>query len=194
MRGMRVVVAGVVGGIVMFMWGFVSHMVLPFGEMGVENLPDEAVLMPVMKTSIHHRGFYFFPGMESNANEAEQKAWGDKYAAGPRGVLIYDPEPGVVAMDAKMLGIELGSNVVAALLAAVVLAMVSGGIGRRAIAGSMLGLISFTSIDVSYWNWYRFPDKMIQGEFCVEVIGWVITGLAIALVLGSVKKPAAPVA
>jgi hypothetical protein len=194
MRGMRVVLAGIVGGVVMFMWGFVSHMVLPFGEMGVENLPDEAVLVPAMKASINHRGFYFFPGMESNANEAEQKAWGDKYSAGPRGVLIYDPEPGVVAMDPKMLGIEFGSNVIAAVLAAVVLAMVSGGIGRRAIAGSMLGLISFTSIDVSYWNWYRFPDAMIEGEFCVEVIGWVITGLAIAMVLGSAKKAAAPAA
>jgi len=193
MNGMRILVAGLVGGIVMFGWGFVSHMVLKIGEMGVENLPEEAVVLPVMKTSIHERGFYFFPGVQEGAGEAEMKAWGDKYAAGPRGVLIYDPEPGVVAMDPKMLGIEFGSNVLAAVLAAGVLASVGGGVGRRTVVAAAVGVISWVSIDVSYWNWYRFPSEMIEGQFLGEVIGWTVSGLAMALVMGSAKKAAAKV-
>lgn len=194
MRGMRVVVAGVVGGIVMFMWGFVSHMVLPIGEMGVENLPEESVVMPVMKTSINHRGFYFFPGKKQDANESEQKAWEDKYTAGPRGILIYDPEPGVAAMSPNMLGIELGSNVLASLVAAMVLACVGGGVGKRVFVATAIGLIGWMSIDVSYWNWFRFPTEVTEAACIDQVVGWLVSGLAMALVLGSAKKAAAPTA
>ena len=38
---MRVVIAAVVGGVVIFGWGAVSHMVLPLGTMGLSVMPDE---------------------------------------------------------------------------------------------------------------------------------------------------------
>lgn len=188
MRGMRVVVAGVIGGLVMFIWGFVSHMVLPIGEMGLESLPDEAVLTPAMKASINHRGFYLFPGLPSNPNEAEQKAFADKYTAGPRGILVYDPEPGVAAMSPQMLGIECGSNVVAAILGAMVLACVGGGVGKRVFVATMLGVIGWMSINVSYWNWFRFPALVTEAALIDQAVGWLVSGLVMAVILGMKKK------
>ena len=40
---MRILIAGVIGGLVMFMWGAVAHMMLPIGEMGMK-LPTEPEL------------------------------------------------------------------------------------------------------------------------------------------------------
>jgi len=37
----KVLVGGVVGGIVLFVWGAVSHMVLPLGEVGIKEMPNE---------------------------------------------------------------------------------------------------------------------------------------------------------
>ena len=34
---MRIYIAGLIGGIVLFVWGAVSHMVLPVGEMGIQQ-------------------------------------------------------------------------------------------------------------------------------------------------------------
>ncbi len=37
----KVLVGGVVGGIVLFVWGAVSHMVLPLGGVGIKEMPNE---------------------------------------------------------------------------------------------------------------------------------------------------------
>ncbi len=38
---MRVLLAGIAGGIAMFIWACCSHIVLPLGEAGVRMLPNE---------------------------------------------------------------------------------------------------------------------------------------------------------
>jgi len=168
----------------MFMWGAISHMALPLGEMGVKTLPGEQMIMPALKFSIQERGFYFFPGMDKNdKSEAAQKAWEEKYKAGPRGVLIFDPAGGEM-MSMSQLGTELGSNILASLLLALVLAQVQGGTRLRTMLGAALGLFAWASIDVSYWNWYRFPGEFTVAQMIDQGAGGLLTGLAIALVLG----------
>ncbi len=53
----RLLAAAILGGILMFVWGAVSHTVLPLGEMGMKNLPAEDALVPAMKLAINERGF-----------------------------------------------------------------------------------------------------------------------------------------
>lgn len=38
---MSIILAGIAGGIAMFIWSFRSHTVLPLGEVGVRMLPNE---------------------------------------------------------------------------------------------------------------------------------------------------------
>ena len=40
----RILIGGLVGGIVLFFWGFVSHMLLPIGEMGLQSLAQKTPL------------------------------------------------------------------------------------------------------------------------------------------------------
>jgi len=183
----RVVVAGIVGGIVMFIWGAVSHMLLPTGDLGVGSLPNEEIILPAMKTAITKRGFYRFPGMsDQEMSEAEIKGWEEKYRKGPRGIVIYDPSGGE-PMSATQLGTELASNIAAALLAAAILAQVPGGRGKRILCAMLLGILAWLSIDVSYWNWDRFPDMFLLNALIDQGAGWLFTGMAIALVLGKPK-------
>ncbi len=182
-RSIRVILAGIVGGVVMFVWGAVAHMVLPIGEMGVRSLPTDPALTTAMTTNIKERGFYFFPPYDpKDKSDAAMKAFEEKVKQGPNGVLIINPGPGE-GMSPKKLGVEFGSNLAAAMLAACVLSRYCGGRVCRTVAATMFGGIVWLSVNVSYWNWYEFPWDFTLGQALDSVLGWAVSGFAIALVL-----------
>src|SRR5262249_32247822 len=121
----RVILAGILGGILVFVWGFVSHMLLPIGEMGVHVLPDENAVVGPIRNTVKASGFYLFPGMDMSgkASESEQQAFAEKAKQGPVGVLVVRPEGREFAMG-RLLLTELGTNIVSALIAALVLSQV----------------------------------------------------------------------
>ena len=181
---MRIVQAGIAGGIAMFMWGFVSHMVIGVGSHGMKYMPNDAQVVAAMKANMPESGIYFVPGLdmtrEPTAEEwaaAEQKA-----AAGPTAFVVYNTS-GMGLMTPAQLGGEFASNVLGALVVAFILSWSAPGIGRRTMIGGLIGLAGWLSIDVSYWNWYRFPSAFIVDEMIEQVVGWLLTGLVIALVL-----------
>ena len=181
---MRIILAGIAGGIVLFMWGAFSHMVLPLGEAGIKSLPNEAAVMAAMKSNITEPGLYFYPGMPGghSANEAEQAAFEAKYKAGPHGILVYHPTGGEI-MPPSMLLTELLSNILAAIAAAFVISVMVSTFLGRVIAAGVFGLVAWLSVDVSYWNWYGFPTDYIAAQMGDQVIGWLLAGLAIAAIV-----------
>jgi hypothetical protein len=178
----RVAVAALVGGVAVFGWGALSHMVLPLGEMGMKNLPDSTVA--AIKADLKEPGFYFFPGMDpADKSEAGMKSWSDRYQAGPRGAVVFDPAPGVAAMSPRQLGTEFVSGLLAAFVAAFIFRMARVGAVGGAVLGAFLGIFGWLSIVVSYWNWYRFPTAMAEGELLDQGIGWLLAGFAMGLIV-----------
>ena len=57
----RVVVAGILGGLVVFVWGTTSHMVLTLSRMGVAPLPSQKKVLEVMGESVKEQRIYIFP-------------------------------------------------------------------------------------------------------------------------------------
>jgi hypothetical protein len=183
---MRLIIAGVVGGIVMFFWGFLSHMVLRIDDGGVKALPNEAPVVAAMKSNITAPGFYIVPGLEKmyDATDEEQKAWEEKYKAGPRAIVIYNPTGGEV-MSAKQLLFELASNIVAALFVAYILSLMVASFSKRVFAATLIGLSGWISINLSYWNWYGFPAAFVGSEAIEQSVGWLLSGIAIAFIIRS---------
>jgi hypothetical protein len=183
---MRIIIAAIVGGLIVFLWGAVAHMATPLGEMGISTLPDEARSLESF-TTVPASGMYFFPGMDMKKKPTpeEQKAWEAKIHAGPTGLLIIRKGPGEV-MSPAQLGGELASNIAAALVASILASMMIGSWLKRAFAVALLGVFGILSILVSYWLWYNFPTAFICGETVTEVVGWFLAGLAIAKI---VKPP-----
>ena len=185
----RVLIGGIIGGVAVFMWGFVSHMLLPTGDMGLKQIPGEDAVVAAMKSSIQNRGVYFFPGadMRKKMTPEEQKAWQAKLEAGPTGLLVYNPR-GEQALSPKQLLIELLSNMAAALIVAMLLSRLAGGFGSRALMVMLLGLFAWLSISVSYWNWYQFSNEFTRAEAIDQIGGWLVGGLVLAAI---VKGPQA---
>ena len=178
----RIIIATIVGGIVMFCWGAFSHMVLPFAEAGVTSVPNEAAVTSALESNIKEPGFYFLPGMENmhNATAEQQAAWAAKYEKGPTAIIVYHPT-GETAMSPKQMGIEFGSNVLAAFLVAVILSLSSASYLGRVLITTLIGAVGWASISLSQWNWYRFPKEVILAEGFDQVVGWLVTGIVMAL-------------
>ena len=185
----KIIIAGIVGGIVMFLWGAICHMVLPVGSMGLKHLPNEDAVLSALKQSVPESGLFFYPGMDMTRKltEAEQRAWEAKYAAGPTGLLLYNVQ-GSKPMPPSRLLMEVVSDILAALILAVLFSRMPGTVASRAIVGGCVGLFAWLTISTSYWNWYGFPAAFILGEGLDQTIGWLLAGA----VMGWVLKPKQP--
>lgn len=192
----RIVLAGVLGGLAMFLWSSIAHMALGLGSLGIQDIPNEQAMMGAMKNNLPQSGFYFFPGLgvAPGASRAERNAamnvYQQKVASGPSGILVYHSS-GQKAISAGQLLTELGTNVVQALLAAILLAFTGlrsygARVGFVALAGLMAGITT----NISYWTWYGFPGSYTAGYAFTEIIGYVCIGLVAAAIVKN-SKPGA---
>ncbi len=181
----KTLIAGILGGLVAFVWSAVIHMLPATGQLGLSmmNEPEPAVLA-ILKSNLSQPGLYFFPGMDlTKARTKEQEdAWTAKYKAGPSGLLLYHPN-GAEPMEPKQLVIEFFSTVLCGLIAAFMLAATVGSLACRATMVAMLGLFGWLAISVSQWNWYGFPFSFIALDAIDQVIGWLLAGFLMAKII-----------
>jgi len=179
----RVLLAGILAGIVVFVWSAIDHLVLPVGHMGVKTLPREEAVLSAMRAEIPEGGLYVFPGMDMSHRPSpdEYKAYEAKYVAGPVGILVLT-RGGQPVMTARQLSSELFTDILAGLVAAFVISQTAVPFGRRVLIVMLLGLFGWLSISTSYRIWYGFPTAYVIGEGIDQVVSWLWGGVAIAWV------------
>ena len=92
---MRLLIAALLGGIVLFFWGFVSHMILPIGEMGHGQAVNEDVVIAALKDGLPaEEGVYHVPGLAPDKYEdaAATAAYSAKAAANPMFRRVLDSQ------------------------------------------------------------------------------------------------------
>ena len=185
----RIIVAGIVGGIVMFIWNFVAHDLLPLGEMGVRLIPNEDAVTSVLQTNLGDiSGFYVFPsggltpGATREQKGAAMKKAEEQMAAGAGGVLIYRPKR--IFNFPKRLGIEFATEMLESLLAVFLLAQ-TGITGFGGKVGFVLtaGILAAITTNVPYANWYGFPKDFTLAQMIMMVVGFLLVGIVAGLLL-----------
>ena len=180
----RVLVGGLVGGVVFFVWGAVSHMLLPIGEMGISSIANEEPVVAAMREQIKAPGFYFVPGrdMSRQPTEAEMAAWTAKYEAGPTAIIIYNPT-GTSMMSGRQFGVQILADMVCGFVIAILLSMTAVGYVGRLAATVLVGVFGWVATSLPHWNWYRFPADFTTGEALDVVVGCLIGGAVIAAIV-----------
>jgi hypothetical protein len=189
----KIILAGFLGGIVVFIWSAISHMVLPIGGMGLKTIPNtEDAVLSAMKSNIQQPGLYLMPGydMSRTPTEAEWAALQAKYEAGPTAFLVYHPTGQKMMMPGQLIR-EALFNILCGIIAAFIISTTAASFISRVVMVMLMGLFAWLSISASYWNWYRFPGTFIIGEGLDQVIGWLLGGLLIAWILQRGEKRAA---
>ena len=187
---MKILLAGILGGIVMFIWTSIAHMALPLGEAGIREVANESAVLSAMQSNIGDQtGLYIFPGpgVEKNATRQEKneamKHMAEKMATNPSGILMYHA-PGRPFTIGKWLGIEFGAELLEAILVAFLLVQTrivsfSGRVGFVLVAG----ILAAITTNVSYWNWYGFPCVYTASYMFIQIVGFLLVGVVAALVL-----------
>jgi hypothetical protein len=187
---MRILVAGVVGGIVMFIWTSIAHMALPLGEAGIAEIPNESVVLSAMQSNIGDKtGLYIFAGLGvgENATREEKnqamKQMSGRIAANPSGILMYHA-PGRQFALGKSLVIEFGTELLEAVFVVCLLAMT----GIASFAGRvgfvlLAGILAAITTNVSYWNWYGFPGIYTSSYMLIEITSFFLVGIVAGLIL-----------
>jgi hypothetical protein len=187
---MRVLLAGILGGIVMFIWTSMAHMALPLGEAGITEIPNESAVLSAMQSNIGDKtGLYIFPGLglgENATREDKKKAMQgmqQKIAANPSGILMYHPSGRPFAFG-KSLGIEFGTELFESILAVFLMAQTRiGSFAGRVGFVLVAGILAAIATNVSYWNWYGFPGVYTASYILTEIIGFLFVGIVAGLVL-----------
>ena len=196
---MKILLAGILGGVVMFIWTSIAHMALPLGEAGLREIPNESAVLSAMQSSIGEQtGLYIFPGpgVGKNATRQEKneamKHMGEKMATNPSGILMYHA-PGRPFTFGKWLGIEFGTELLEAILVVFLLAQtrIASFAGR---VGFVLaaGILAAIATNVSYWNWYGFPGVYTAGYMFIQIVGFFLVGIVAAFVLRKTSVRTAP--
>ncbi len=196
---MKILLAGILGGVVMFIWTSIAHMALPLGEAGLREIPNESAVLGAMQNNIGEQtGLYIFPGpgVGKNATRQEKneamKHMGEKMATNPSGILMYHA-PGRPMAFGKLLGIEFGTELLEAILVVFLLAQTSiasfaGRVGFVLVAG----ILASIATNVSYWNWYGFPCVYTASYMLIQIIGFFLVGIVAAFVLRKSSVGTAP--
>ena len=182
----RILLGGVLAGVIVFVVSALNHTVLPTGHMGLEVLPSEEPVLAAMRAAIPDKGLYIFPGMDMRhkPTDEEMKAWTEKYVAGPTGMLVYSPG-GEQPKMAPQLSSELLTDILAGCIAAFIVSLTAASFGRRVLLVTLLGVFAWLTVTVSYGIWYRFPGAYVVGEGIDQIVGWFLGGLVIAWIYRS---------
>jgi hypothetical protein len=196
---MKVFLAGIFGGIAMFIWTSIAHLMLPLGEAGISEIPNESAVLSALQSNIGEQtGLYIFPGVGVGKNASRQekseamKHMNEKVAANPSGILMYHA-PGRPFAFGKALGIEFATELLEAILVVFLLAQTriasfAGRVGFVLVAG----ILAAIATNVSYWNWYGFPGVYIANYMLIQVVGFLCVGIVAALVLRKTSLRTAP--
>src|SRR5689334_21110966 len=126
--GKRVVLAGLLGGIAMFVWSSIKQIALRLSDAGISEIPNEQPLLATLQSTLSSApGLYMFPGFGLGPDATHQQKtaamsqYEKKLAASPSGLLMYHPA-GAKPMTPGQLVVEFLTEVVEALLAVFLLA------------------------------------------------------------------------
>lgn len=195
---MKILLAGILGGIAMFIWTSIAHLVLPLGEAGISEIPNESAVLSAMQSNMGDQtGLYIFPGLGVSKNAARQekneamKQIAAKAASGPSGLLMYHPTRQFTF--GKWMGIEFGTELLEAILAVFLLsqtriASFAGRVGFVLVAG----ILAAIATNISYWNWYGFPSVYVGSYMLIQIVGFFVVGIVAALLLRKTSLRTAP--
>ncbi len=153
--------------------------------MGVRQSPNENTVLGAMQNAIREPESYCFPGIDkTKAADSEDEARVAKIKQGPTGIHIIHSE-GCEVMSPRLLGTELATNTVSAVLATFLPTQVQSGFGGRVLFVNVLGLFGLLIASAPHWNSYGFSLDYTRAQLPEMIIG----SLLAALVMASFVRP-----
>jgi hypothetical protein len=181
----KTILAGIFGGLVLFVWGFLSWAALGLHDGTMRSIPNEDAVAALLKQNLTEKSMYMFPGRPQGKSDAEMKIFEEKFKAGPMVFMSYDPAGGDMMMMKQMV-IGLLIVIFCAWLAAWILSRstaIAESYFSRVTFVAVLGLLGTTYHDLINWNWMGFPFDYTLVAVADSIFTWFLAGLVIARIV-----------
>lgn len=180
---------GLLGGLVLFVWGAVSYMVLPWHTTTLNKFKDEGAVAQALVANANGSGMYILPNPhrhDPSLNEAQRKAAEEdgmkRMMVGPFMFASLSLH-GTREMGPALLLNAIGNIVSAALVAWLLSQTVLVPYWHR--VGFVVVIAFATAMIAHYpsWIWWRFSESFTLVECADLLIGWSLAGLVIAKIV-----------
>jgi hypothetical protein len=163
------------GGLVLFVWGIVYWMALPWHEGVFRQFQDEDAVASVLTQNAPQPGIYVYPGGQDE--EAMEKR-----ARGPFAFVVFRPA-GMASM-VRPLMTQLGIQILAAFLISLLLARV-GDTSYWGRVGFVVLLLLTAGVlcHLPNWNWWHFSTGYILTVFVDLLAGGFLAALVMARII-----------
>ena len=168
-KHVKILIAAVVAGLVLFVWGFVSWTILSWRDGDVHKFSDEAAVMQVMLDNAPASGIYYIPGDEAD------------YSPTTPNTFVNLMKDGFQTDMGGMMITGIISNILMSVLLAYLLLMASGlSYAQRLAFVTTAGLLMGLAGNLPYWNWFGFPSGYTLVQIIDSVVMWFLAGLVLA--------------
>ncbi|MBE1161116.1 hypothetical protein [Dyella acidiphila] len=191
---MRILIAAIFGGIVMFLWGAAAHMALGLGNIGINQPAHEDTVLNSLHEGLGPQpGVYLLPSLDPHHwnDPASKAAYAQKAAVSPYALVVYLPQGEDMTRMGGALARQWASDTLSALALAVVMGLAAFSFGQRLLIAVVAPVFAWLSLLVPYWNWYRFPGSFTWAALVEQLIGWLLAGAVMAWWLGRGRRKAA---
>jgi hypothetical protein len=201
MSPVRLTIATIGAAVILFVWGALSWMVLPWHEATLKDLPNEPAIVGAMTENITEPGVYYFPAMPDKRalasmtkeqSEAAMAEWNRRHEAGPIGRISWHGS-GEVAMSPMVFAKGFGLNLLTALCITAIVAVAAGrgaGFAGRLAIVLLAGVGAAISSYGSEWNYLYVPGDYALSMGVDIVAGWFLAGIIAAAAIKR-RKPKA---
>ena len=169
----RYIIGSLVGAIILFLWQFLSWMVLPVHDNSMKYTSTQNQIMDVLNANLSEDGMYMMP---SAATKKEQQEMTKSMEGKPWATVIYHK---AMNTDMTMMMVR-GFLVDFFLVISLIYILTRGGIpvARRAFSGSVaLGLATFLWGPYTGHIWFDLPLHMIWGDLIDAIVAWGLCGI-----------------
>ena len=169
----QIIIGGIVGGITLFAWGFISWTVLTWHFDTIRQ--DEGINAVVANVTdyLPEAGVYFYPPMT------------ELYRSGPHGFVVVQPN-GSEPTSPIMLAKGFVADVVVAMMASLLLIVALPSLRNyraRVVFIASLGVFAILSGYIVDGIFHDLPVRYTVGLATDTAIAWTLAGLAIAAVV-----------
>ena len=188
MSAKKLLLSTLLGGVIVFAWGFISWDLLKLHPL--LSFTSEDAVAAALRANAPKSGVYFMPngqppaGADKAAQEKAEAAMMERMNTGP---LVF------ASVMAEGLGTSMTMfyikgalvNFAGALFISWLLLMIPGTTyGKRLQIVALVALIAGVLVALPNWAWWGFSNGYTAGEFIDLVAGWGLAGLAMAKFTG----------
>ncbi|MDQ3682450.1 MAG: hypothetical protein M3352_05165 [Bacteroidota bacterium] len=173
----KTIIAAIVGGIIIFIWQFLSWSVINLHRPAQQYTPKQDAIMNFLNEQQLEEGGYFMPGYAENTSMDEMKQY-VKDAEGKPWATIQYHKAFNTNMVMNMVRGLLVNIITVFLLCWILVRMASPSFGRILTASLFTGIIVFLNAPYTNFIWYEGFD--IWAHLADAVISWGACGLWLA--------------